>query len=74
MLHRYHGLYKLKVCSNPGLTKSASFFHQSAYFVSYVSCLTVNIFNFYIVIFIMIVYDQSSLMSLLQHTEGSDDG
>ena len=24
----------------------------------YVSCLTVNIFNFYIVIFIMIVYDQ----------------
>lgn len=34
MLHRYHGLYKLEVCSNPGLTKSAPFFQQSAYFVS----------------------------------------
>ena len=29
MLHRYHGFYRLKVCSNPGLTKSAPFFHFS---------------------------------------------
>ena len=55
MLHRYHDFYRLKVCSNPGLTKSAPFFQQSLLTLClclWIFSLFVNIFNFYIVIFL----------------------
>lgn len=57
VLHRYRDFYKLKVCGNPASSKSnrAIFLTAFAYFVS-VSRLgnSLNISNFFIVIFVMI--------------------
>lgn len=58
ILHRYHGFYKLKVCSNPGLTKSAPFSNRVCLLCVYVSHFIVCEYFQLLHCYIMMVYDQ----------------